>query len=331
MRSLLAALACALPLVAAEPLLFDTDPGYFNDDCQALVMLLRSPAAATVEAVTVVAGNVWTAEGMENAARTLRAAGTPRVRVFAGAQAPLLHTQAMAEIEAARWGPLEFRGAFAGPFRAATAAPDAVARIIESIEGHPGRITFLALGPMTNLAMALRLRPEIAGKIGQLVFMGGNVRVAGNASRAAEFNFWFDPEAAAAVLRSAIPRKVMFGLDICNQAKLTRREFEQVVAVKTPVTELYREELGNRYPGFLKHPDATAFLWDALTAAWLADPSTVTASESMYLDVETRFGGRYGATIPLDRRLAPAATAVQVMTRLDFPKTFALYRSLLTR
>jgi inosine-uridine nucleoside N-ribohydrolase len=72
-------------------------------------------------------------------------------------------------------------------------------------------------------------------------------------------------------------------------------------------------------------------MWDVLTALWLLDPALITARETAWLDVDTRFGPRYGATIPLDRRLAPAATPVEVMLDLDFPRVFALYKDLLTR
>ena len=99
---------------------------------------------------------------------------------------------------------------------------------------------------------------------------------------------------------------------------------------KTPVTARYREDFGLRYPGFLNKPAATGYLWDELAAAWLLDTGFVTKSETAYLDVETQFANRYGATIPLDRKLAPDATAVRVMLDLDFPRLFALYRSLLT-
>ena len=189
----------------------------------------------------------------------------------------------------------------------------------------------LALGPMTNLALALRLRPEIETRIKRLVFMGGNIRVAGNASPAAEFNFWFDPEAARAVLRSRIPNKVMFGLDICNLAPLKKPEFDQIASARTAIADLFREDLGNRYPGFLKHPEAIAYMWDSLAAAYLLDPEFVTRAETQYLDVQTEWGQRYGATASLDRRAAPAATPVTVMLELDFKRVFGLYKERLTR
>jgi len=123
-----------------------------------------------------------------------------------------------------RQGPIEFSGAFALPSEpgSSSTALEAMAGIVERA---PGRVTILAIGPLTNVAMLLRLRPGLETRIGAIVFMGGNVRVPGNASKAAEFNFWFDPEAAQIVLRSAIPRKVMFGLDVCNKVKLTRAMF----------------------------------------------------------------------------------------------------------
>ena len=184
---------------------------------------------------------------------------------------------------------------------------------------------------MTNLAIAIRLRPDIQTKIRRLVFMGGNVHVRGNTTEAAEFNFWFDPEAARIVLRSAIPRKQMFALDICNQAVLTRARFDEIAAAKTPVTELYREDYGSRYPGFYQHPEAAAHLWDELAAGYIIDPAIVTKSESAYLDVDTAFGPKYGAVIPLDRALAPEATPVEVMLKLDVARAFKLYKDLLTR
>jgi len=184
---------------------------------------------------------------------------------------------------------------------------------------------------MTNIALALRLKPGIDAKIKQIVFMGGSLKAPGNASPWAEFNFWFDPEAARMVLRSRIPKKVMFALDICNTAPIRKAEFDQIANVRTPLTDLFREDLGNRYPGFLKHPDGTAYMWDSLAAAYLIDPGFVTKSEMQYLDVQSAWDRFYGATIPLGRRVAPDATPVTVATELNFPRVFALYKDRLTR
>jgi inosine-uridine nucleoside N-ribohydrolase len=161
--------------------------------------------------------------------------------------------------------------------------------------------------------------------------MGGNVKAPGNASPAAEFNFWFDPEAARIVLRSRIPQKVMFALDICNTAPLRKAEFDQIANSRTAIGGLYREDLGNRYPGFLRKPDAIAYMWDSLAAAYLLDPGFVTKADVRYLDVFTVWNKFYGSTVPLDRRLAPEATPVTFMLELDFKRVFGLYKDKLTK
>jgi inosine-uridine nucleoside N-ribohydrolase len=336
-------LACALGADGREIVIFDTDSGLFGDDGAALVMLLRSPAQAAVHGITVTPGNVWPAQGAEYVFHILELLKRPQVPVFTGAAIPLVHSAAMARESERRWGTLEYTGAFSQDPAAVKPAPgapltnrrpraeSAVAFLIAEIERHPGELTILAIGPMTNLALALRLKPEVETEIKQIVFMGGNIRVAGNASPAAEFNFWFDPEAARIVLRSRIPKKAMFGLDICNLAVLRKAEFDQIASAHTPITDLFREDLGNRYPGFLKHPEATAHMWDSLAAAFLIDPGFVTKSETRYLDVQTAWGQFYGSTTPLDRRLAPDATPVTVMLDLDFKRVFRLYKDRLTR
>jgi len=325
-----------------ETVIFDTDSGLFGDDGAVLVMLMRSPQRANIAGITVVAGNVWPEQGSEYMFHILDLLKRPQPPLYAGAQTPLIHTAGMAREYARRWGALEFAGAFDDDPAVVKPAPrtkltgrkpreDAVDFIISTIERQPGAVTFLELGPMTNLALALRMRPDIETKIRRLVFMGGNVHVPGNASPSAEFNFWFDPEAAQIVLRSRIPQKVMFGLDICNTAPVKKAQFDRIANAHTPISDLYREDLGNRYPGFLQHPAASAYMWDSLAAAWLLDPGFVTKSEVGYLDVLTAWGKFYGSTVALDRRVAPNATPVTEMLALDFDRVFALYQDLLTR
>src|ERR1019366_5995601 len=172
-------------------------------DGAALVMLLRSPSKVSVQAITIVPGNVWGPQGAEYMFHILDLLKRANLTVAMGADGPLLHSGAVARDPTAAVMP-------APGSRLATRKPrrDAVNLLISEIERHPGEVTILALGPMTNIALALRMKPDIESKIQRIVFMGGNIRVAGNASNAAEFNFWFDPEAARIVLRSRIPQKV---------------------------------------------------------------------------------------------------------------------------
>ena len=312
----------------ATILIFDTDSGFFADDGAALTMLVRSPLASSIRGITVVSGNVWAAKGIDYMRRNVQLLHRPDIPVYLGAQEPLVHTAAMAKKE----GKVAFAGALGeAPVLATRTAKNAIDFIIDTIDGNPGKVTFMAIGPMTNLAISFRMRPDLAAKIGTLILMGGAVGVPGNATKKAEFNFWFDPEAAQAVLRSTIPKKIMIGLNLTDQAPIRKSDYEQIAAAKTPITDLYAEDLGNLYPAFNKNPNAIAYIWDALVSAYLIDPRVVTASQTMFLDVDSRFGKNYGAVIPLDRSVAPNATPVQVMKRLDRERAWRIYKTALTK
>lgn len=307
------ALLCAFLAVAAaaQPakVILDTDCAYFNDDGAAMVMLLQRPKQVELEGVTVVPGNYWPVQGAAYMSHILKLMNRS-VPLLLGAQAPLIHTRAMATKEP--W--VEYLGAFRADAPVYSGPTPAVDFLIQTIEKSPGKITVLAIGPMTNLAIALRLRPDLQAKIDRLVFMGGWLH-------GQEFNFWFDPEAARIVLRSSIRKKVMFGLDICNHAPIDAKRVSQIVA-RTPIGNLYREDAK-------KNPGANAYAWDTLAAAFLLDSGFVTRRETDYLDVDCTFGKKYGAVIPLDRSLAPGATPVEVMLDLNFERFFALFQSLI--
>jgi inosine-uridine nucleoside N-ribohydrolase len=321
---LIASLLVTLGL-AQEHVWIDADPGRFSDDNVAVVMLARSPGKVKIEGISTVSGNVWSREGADNIRATLKVLGK-NITVRLGAQNPLVHTIEMS----AREGHLEFAGAFAippPPFE--RRAESATEGLLTAIERANGELSILAIGPLTDLAQILMRRPYLGTRIKQIIIMGGNIRVPGNSTKAAEFNFWFDPEAAAIVLNSQIRRKVLFALDICNKAPVTKAAFDRVIAARTPITELYKESFGNDYPGFLKDPKALGYLWDELAAAYLIDPGFVTKSETMYLDVETDFGPKYGATLVVDRPRLRGATPVEVMLNLDLDRVLALYERLL--
>ncbi|MDX1980888.1 MAG: nucleoside hydrolase [Bryobacteraceae bacterium] len=307
----------------AERIVIDTDCGFFGDDGTTLVMLLRRPGLFRVEAITIVSGNVWARQSAGYVREILKLLKRPRLPVYLGAQMPLVRTAAMAAAEK----DVEFRGAFAEkqPDRmpAGVRAENAVSYLIRTIEANPGEITLVGLGPLTNIAMALRLRPEIAGKIRRLVFMGGQYRVAGNASKAAEFNFWFDPEAAQVVLRSAIREKIMFGLDVCNKAMLDKPGFDAIAAAGGPIAARFREDFGVRYPGFLNNSAARVSLWDALVAAWMIEPKLFGSPENLALDVDSRFGPTYGAVI------GGGPGSVTMMIDVNYPKVYEMFRSLM--
>lgn len=149
-----------LPLAAppAHKIVFDTDCGFFGDDGAALVMLVRSPEKVEIKAITAVSGNVWAAEVSEYLTQILGLLGRPEMRPYVGAQMPLVHTADLAKLEA----PLEFQGAFANPARfAPPGSGTALDALAATVQQNPGQITILALGPMTNVAMLLRLHSDL--------------------------------------------------------------------------------------------------------------------------------------------------------------------------
>ena len=322
----------------AHRIIFDTDSAVFNDDAAALAMLLQRRDMVETLGVTMVAGNHTVPQGAEHMLHLLELTGADAIPLYLGADAPLVNTAARAARQEARWGPILFKGAFdAGPEvvpphggHVAATRPHpthAVSFIIDTIEQYPDEVTLVAVGPMTNLAMAFRRRPGLAQHVKSLVFMGGNARVPGNVTPAAEFNIWFDPEAAAAVLASPIPRIVMFGLDITNHAPIRKAQFDAIIAIDTPLTRLMRHDMG---PRFERDPGATYYVWDCITAAWLIDPSVVTVAERLPIEVDTTFGPSYGGTCVAEE--APAdGRLVEVMLDLDLEKFYEMYRDLLSR
>jgi purine nucleosidase len=177
--------------------LIDTDTA--SDDAVALFMALRAPDVRVV-AITTVAGNVPVEQSTRNALYTVELCGT-NVAVYMGAEKPLLRTY-----ENATW----FHGRdglgdhnYPAP-RQAPGKLHAVDAIIQTIEANPG-LVIVTLAPLTNLALALAKRPDIAGKVGRCVVMGGAPCCEGNVTPAAEYNIWVDPDAARIVFLSGLP------------------------------------------------------------------------------------------------------------------------------
>lgn len=318
-----------------ERIIFDTDSAVFNDDAAALAMLTRRPDAVEILGVTVVAGNYPVPQGAEHMLHLLELVGADTIPLYLGAHAPLVNSPAQAAQQEARWGRVSFKGAFdasdtvvpphGGRFATARPAPGgAVSFIIETIDRYPNEVTLVAVGPMTNIALALQQRPDLAPRVRRFVFMGGNVHVPGNVTPAAEFNIWFDPEAAHAVLATALPEVVMFGLDITNHAPLHTSRFDRMVAADTPLTRLMRHDMG---PRFNADPAATYHVWDCITAAWLIDPAIVTRSEHLPVAVDIALGPTYGGTVAAAES---DARTIEVMLDLDLERFFGLYEELLT-
>ncbi len=196
--------------------LIDVDTGI--DDAVALLMALRAPDVS-VAGVSVVAGNVPVDVGLENTRRVLDLAGAPpEVAVARGAERPLIEPLQTAEHVHGESG----LGDYPLPpsWRPVDPRPAAL-WLRDTLLAEPaGAATLVALAPLTNLALALRLDPAIARRIKRLVVMGGSADGMGNATAAAEFNVAVDPEAAHIVFHSGLPI-TMVGLDPCRPTAVT--------------------------------------------------------------------------------------------------------------
>ncbi|MEM7337911.1 MAG: nucleoside hydrolase [Actinomycetota bacterium] len=213
-------------------MLIDTDTA--SDDAVALVMALRDPDV-TVEAITVVAGNVPLDQAVQNALYTVELCGA-EVPVYAGAAEPMMRDLRTAQTVHGADGMGDIGLPVSGRTPAAGAAPKV---IIDAVRSHPGDLTIVALGPLTNLAIAVLWAPEIASMVRRVVVMGGTgLNGPGNVTPSAEFNFWVDPEAVRVVLRSGLPLELV-GWDISIAS-----------AVVTPPREAEIRAIGSPFSSF---------------------------------------------------------------------------------
>src|SRR6266851_1372745 len=259
--------------------IIDTDPGV--DDALALLLAMRSPELR-IEAITAVAGNVPLELTLPNALRMVEIAGRTDIPVAAGAKAPLLRRLVTAAYAHGENG----LGGAVFPEPRTHPVKEPASEVIRQIaRKFPGEVTLLTIGPLTNIATALNVDPEVAGMIRALVMMGGSLS-GGNITPAAEFNVYVDPEAARIVFQSGIPI-TMVGLDVTRKTSLTQDHVRRLEAAQNPVSQaaakIARNAINhNREQGFLVGPN----MHDSLAVAAFLDPSILKFNQ-YYVDVET--------------------------------------------
>ncbi len=299
----------------AQPhkIIFDTDFGTVpQDDCYALMLALHSPELEIL-GVTTVAGNFSVEQGTADLLRLLEIADREEIPVYRGANMPLVHEKSDFAMNqhGSWWSDAPASPPPGGFAKKKAEAVGAVQFIIDTMEAQPGEVTIVAIGPLTNVATAVRHAPGLADKVKQLVIMGGAIAVlpdgAGNITPGAEFNFWVDPEAARIVLRSGIPI-MLSPLNVSRKSNMTREWYEKLVAVDTPLTRLIREREG---PLYEDDPERVVLMYDQIAVASLIDPSLVTTSE-LYVDVDTNPGINYGTSVG-GTLLWPGAEGAQKM------------------
>lgn len=254
--------------MAPKTVILDCDPGL--DDALALLLALASPEEIDLVCVTTVGGNVELRGTTDNALRLLALAGRSDVPVHPGCARPLMRPLLTADHVHGADG---IGGVTLPPAQATAQEKHAVLRIIEVCrQAHDGGVILCPTGPMTNIAMALTLAPDIAGKIERIVFMGGVIHGPGNVTPSAEYNIHVDPHAAQIVLGSGVP-SVMMGLDVTRRIVATPPRIETLRARGGPILAAVADMLEFYWRRTHRVERNTgAALHDPCTIAWVIDP-----------------------------------------------------------
>ena len=290
-RTLLTMLAiCSAYAAGGAPrqVIIDTDPG--TDDAIAIMLALNSPELA-VRALTVVAGNVPAAQGLDNALRLVSLARRCDLPVAIGAQRPLVGILTTAELYHGKNGLGDVQ------LPPATCAADkrwAPDLIVDLVHGAPHEITLITIGPLTNIALALSKDPSIVPLVKEVIMMGGSIS-GGNASPAAEFNVYVDPEAAKIVFEAGWPL-TMVGLDVGDKALLTRSHLAALAHEHSPTAQLVSEIGGFLLQRADRAGLAGAPMYDPL-AIGVAIDRTIVQAVPMHVDVETTGRVTRGETV----------------------------------
>jgi inosine-uridine nucleoside N-ribohydrolase len=304
-RVLLCAAGCFMLLVTARAqpaaerhIIFDTDFALPpQDDGLALAFALNSPELDIV-GITTVAGNYNLARANADVLRMLEIAKREDVKVYSGARRPLAHEKdAFATSHYGKWWSDDPAPAPPGGFaKKALESEPAADFMIRTVMARPGQIEILAIGPLTNVATAIRQQPAFVASVKRITIMGGAIASladgAGNITPNAEFNFWVDPEAARLVLRSGIPI-VLSPLNVSMRTSFDRDSFQALAASGTPIAKLIDAQMRPRYAG---NPNFHPHMYDEVAAASLVDP-TLVKTKRMVVDVDIAHGINYGVSV----------------------------------
>jgi purine nucleosidase len=254
-----------LRAMSAKNVVIDTDCGV--DDAIAIMIALASPAEVSVLGITTVSGNVPLPNVMENVLRLLSFLGRTEIPVFRGASRPLVEPPHHASDVHGKNGLGDVELPAARITEQRDRAPEGIARLARE---NPG-LTLLTLGPLTNIAIALNLYPELKGLISEIVAMGGAVET-GNVTRFAEFNFYADPESVQSVLDAGIPLSLLTW-DATLKVAHTEAELEALGMKRSASGRLVMDMQQVLFGYIEKWRGARAtMLPDPLAAAWLVDP-----------------------------------------------------------
>ena len=346
---------------AKKKLIYDQDHrGPLSTDTAATLMLLQADNIDLLGICTV-SCDMWAKQETAYALRLIELMGRPEIPVFMGAQEPLLNTKAEAQMRYQMFGARSlgdegYLGCFAkdapgrdelrplpapySRFAQIKAQPEPAADfIIRAIRANPNEVTMYCGGPMTNLALAVMLAPDIVPITREVIFMGGGIH-----HSTSSVNVYFDAEAAKICFRAGWPKFTLVTTDLAEQVHMQDDAKVDAIVERAdfPIADLFRdyEQKPQR-----ANPQRRSFrMPDEMMAAYAIDPSIFTGSDEMYADIVTHNDGHYGDTSfwdsnwndqggELSGQNNPAIQAgqIHVLNGIDRKRFTQLFTDLMTR
>jgi purine nucleosidase len=352
---LLPAAACARASTPARQVIIDQD-AYGSVNLQPMVMVIQDPSV-TVVGLTIESGDGWQKESVAHALRMLELIGRTDIPVAQGATYPLVNSQEETKRWEALYGRLPYKGAWMESwptyntvnrphYHAADVVPplaegspttkpvaeSAAEFLLEKVRASPGEISIVALGPFTNLALAVKLDPSFAANARELVIMGGSFNPDASSvdefsrqfinSPRVEFNSRWDPEAAKIMLHAPWRKITVVPTDATVGTKFTAEIKGEAAAAGTPA---------GRY--IANYSEVGFPMWDETAAGVWLDPSIVTRSDQLAMDIDVSHGANYGATLSWFPGFNPGLgePTVTVVRTIDIPRLERMFIAAMNR
>lgn len=303
--------------MSSQRIIIDTDPGV--DDALAFLLALASPEVQ-LEALTTTQGNVTLEKATRNALSILELTRASHIPVASGSVLPLVQPlRASASVH----GESGIGNSHLPEPQTKHIGKHAVDYLIERTLAEPGEISIFPIGPLTNIAMAIRKEPRFAGAVKELVIMGGAVLEHGNSTPQAEFNIYVDPHAAHIVFHSGIPI-TLIPLDVTHKCLLLQKHVDRLMQIPSPISRFIRDAMEVYLQFSFDLGYAGSSLHDPLTLATIIAPELLTLKE-YYVDVDISGGVSMGKTfadiLHVTKRPANMKVAMQVRGQ-DFIELF---------
>ena len=328
---LVAATAVHAPAQSKRKVIIDQDAaGPGGTDMQAILSIINSPETEVL-GITVLTGDAWRDEEVQHTLRLLEIIGRTDIPVVPGAVFPLVNSKEYIAKWETLYGKVEYQGAWnyarghavhgpteippmpEGAPTIKASSEDAAHFLVRMVRQYPNDVTVYAAGPMTDLALAIALDPEFPALTKELIVMGGGINPQTNdpefrLNPRREFNFWMDPEATHAVLHVHWPRLVLTTVDISVKTRMDESLIEKLRKSPAPAAQ------------YVAKYAETTYLWDELAAvAWL-DPSIITKSRKLFMDVNIEHGAGYGDTLAWAPGQQPGLGEILVEIQDDLDK-----------